>query len=82
MEKLTLTILLIIYGVSVIGWFYNWWQATSYLKEQKALSFLCWHYAFASSMFLEEGHAYRKKSLLFILLQIIVGIILVVTSAK
>ncbi len=77
-----LIILLTIYGVSAIGWFFYWWQASSYLKEQKALSFLFWHYAFSSGMFLEEGHAHRKKSIFFLLVQIITLIILAVSSAK
>ena len=71
MEILT-ALLIIIFIVSVVAWLFNWSQACSFLKEPKALSFFFWPNVFSSEKFKPEGEEYRKKSLIYLFLQILI----------
>ena len=73
-------ILIIVFIVSAISWYFNWSQACSFLKEPKALSFYFWPNVFFSEKFKPEGEEYRKKSLIYLFLQILPLIILMVIN--
>ena len=81
MNILTAT-LIVIFVISAIAWLFNWSQACSFLKEPKALSFYFWPNVFFSEKFKPEGNKYRKKALVFLLLQAIPLIIMLIFSGK
>ena len=70
----------IIYAISVIAWLFNWSQAVSFLKEPKALSFYIWPIVFFSEKFKPEGNSYRKKTVNYLLLQLLLLIIIFIVS--
>ena len=82
MEKVLVTIAIATYGIGIVGWLYNWWQACAFLKVKKARSFYFWFNVFFQEKFLEEGQGYRKKALIYLLVQIIPLIILILLSGK
>jgi len=58
------TIFLSGYAVGIALWFYYWWQACSYLKENNGLAFFNWLYLFLPDKFKPEGNKYRIKALI------------------
>jgi len=76
MEILSI-ILLGIYVFGVIAWLINWSHACSFLKEPQALCFFLWPKAFFPDQFKPEGNRYRKKSLIYLLVQAIPIIIFI-----
>ena len=77
MELLVVIILLGTYVFGVIAWIINWSHACSFLKEPRALCFFWWHIAFFSDQFKPEGEPYRKKSLIYLLVQVVPLIVLI-----
>jgi len=78
--EIVLIITAIIYAFSVIAWLFNWSQACSFLKEPKALSFFIWPIAFIPEKFKPEGNNYRKKTVNYLLLQLLTIIIIFIVS--
>ena len=77
MEILSIALVLI-YIAGAVLWLYYWSQACYFLKEQSALSFFWWPLAFFPDKFKPEGDFYRKKSLVYLLVQILPLIIFVI----
>ena len=73
-------ILVLIFIASVIAWLFNWSQACSFLKEPKAFSFFFWPIVFNAEMFKPEGEKYRKKSLIYLALQLLPLIIFAIIN--
>ena len=81
METLSI-ILVIIFIISVIAWLFNWSQTCSFLKEPNALVFYLWTTVFFPEKFKPEGEKYRKKTLIFLLLQFSAIIVFFIINEK